>query len=236
MYIYTYKGRNKFFMNEKELLDLEFAKYIPLIEEARKNGKNKFEYNGCSVEYYKKLDGEELNITNAQRDNRGIVKEGPEINIDFGKNGDKRIAYIGHCPKVPWSDDYTIIFVEISQYKDNITYMGNGIYSNMDALNFKDRKVSGVDSIMEGISQDIEAMEKYRNSFKDGTDYSSISQETIEIVKQRFAELQELISVLGIDKSVKQAQLQGLMDRKAQLLQELADVEKQISQINTQER
>ena len=129
-------------MNEKELLDLEFAKYIPLIEEARKNGKNKFEYNGCSVEYYKKLDGEELNITNAQRDNRGIVKEGPEINIDFGKNGDKRIAYIGHCPKVPWSDDYTIIFVEISQYKDNITYMGNGIYSNMDALNFKDRKVN----------------------------------------------------------------------------------------------
>lgn len=223
-------------MNEKELLDLEFAKYIPLIEEARKNGENKFEYNGCSVEYYINSDRERLNITNAQRDNKGIVKEGPEIDIDFGKNGNKRIAYMGNCPKVPWCDNYTIIFAEISQYKDNITYMGNGIYSNVDALNFKDRKVSGVGSIMEGISQDIEGMEKYRNSFKDGTDYNSISQETIEIVKQRFTELQELISVLGIDKSVKQAQLQGLMDRKAQLLQELADVEKQISQINPQER
>ena len=98
------------------------------------------------------------------------------------------------------------------------------------------RKVSGVGSIMEGISQDIEGMEKYRDSFKDVTDYNSISQETIEIVKQRFAELQEMISVLGIDKGTKQAQLQSLIDRKAQLLQELADVEKQISQIDSQTR
>lgn len=36
MYIYTYKERDKFFMNEKELLDLEFAKYMPIIDEARK--------------------------------------------------------------------------------------------------------------------------------------------------------------------------------------------------------
>lgn len=223
-------------MNEKELLDLEFAKYIPLIEEARKKGENKFEYNGCSVEYYTNSYGERLNITNAQRDNRGIVKDGPEIDIDFEKNGNKRIAYIGHCPKVPWCDDYPIIFAEISQYEGDITYMGNGIYANVDALRFQDRKVLGVGSIMEGISQDIKGMEKYRDSFKDNTDYKSISQETIEIVKQKFAELQELISVLGIDKSIKQTQLQGLMNRRAQLLQELADLEKQISKMNSQER
>lgn len=197
-----------------------------------KDGENEFDYNGCSVIYNKNS----INITQSQKDYRGVVKEGPEINISWGENGDKSIAYMGHCPKVPWCDDYTIIFAEISQYKDNITYMGNGVYSNVDALNFKDRKVSGVGSIMEGISQDITGMEKYRDSFKDDTDYKSISQETIEIVKKRFAELQELISVLGIDKSLKEAQLQSLMDRKSQLLQELADVEKQISQINLQDR
>lgn len=198
----------------------------------KKDGENEFDYNGCSVIYNKNS----IYITQSQKDYRGVVKEGAEINISWEENGDKSIVYMGHCPKVPWCDDYTIMFAEISQYQDDITYMGNGVYSNVDILNFKDRKVSGVGSIMEGISQDITGMEKYRDSFKDDTDYKSISQETIEIVKQRFAELQELISVLGIEKSIKQAQLQSLMDRKAQLLQELADVEKQISQINPQDR
>lgn len=198
----------------------------------KKDGENEFDYNGCRVIYNKN----DINITQTQKGYKGVLKEGPEINISWGENEDKSIVYMGHCPKVPWCDNYTIIFAEISQYKDNITYMGNGVYSNADALNFKERKVSGVSSIMEGISQDIKGMEKYMDSFKDVTDYNSISQETIEIVKQRFAELQEMISVLGIDKGTKQAQLQSLIDRKVQLLQELADVEKQISQIDSQTR
>lgn len=206
------------------------------MKKQEKDGEEEFEYNGCSVIYHKNVDKEGLNITKSKKGNTGIVEEGPEIDINFRKNGDKSIAYMGHCPKVPWCDNYTIIFAEISQYKDNITYMGNDVYSNVDALNFKDRRVSGVGSIMEGISQDITGMEDYRNSFKDNSDYNSISQETIEIVKQRFSELKELVSALEIDKSIKQSQLQNLMARKAQLLQELADVEKNISQINPQDR
>ncbi len=54
--------------------------------------------------------------------------------------------------------------------------------------------------------------------------YSSVSQETIDIVKQKYEELQELIEVLGIDKSAKDIRLQNPRDereRYAKILEQL---------------
>lgn len=38
-----------------------------------KDGENEFDYNGCSVIYNKNS----INITQSQKDYRGVVKEGP---------------------------------------------------------------------------------------------------------------------------------------------------------------
>ena len=132
-----------------------------------------------------------LEITDSEKE------DGVEIVIrKYNESGNIAIEYNAYCEQFAGFSNELVPLAYIDSYNGSIKYKRIKVIPNKDGINLRACDKANIANLADGIQEDIENVEKYREKHANDKGYCSISQESIKILKSKLKQIKKLERII----------------------------------------